>query len=164
MTAFYFDTSALVKRYVAEPGSTWVRQICAPPQDDVFHLIIIGEITVVEISAAFAILERTRSASHQVIEGAFEKFNADFEIAYQIVEITSDLLSVAAELARKHVLKAYDALQLALALAARDALTQENLTLTLVAGDNQLLQAAQREGLTTENPFDHTDLDTSPSE
>jgi predicted nucleic acid-binding protein len=29
MSAYYFDTSALVKRYVAEIGSGWVRSVMA---------------------------------------------------------------------------------------------------------------------------------------
>jgi predicted nucleic acid-binding protein len=31
MTSYFFDSSALVKRYVNELGSTWVRDITAIP-------------------------------------------------------------------------------------------------------------------------------------
>ncbi len=30
MAVYYFDTSALVKRYVAEVGTAWMTTLCAP--------------------------------------------------------------------------------------------------------------------------------------
>lgn len=37
MAAYFFDTSALVKRYVREPGSDWVRNLaCARSPDAIY--------------------------------------------------------------------------------------------------------------------------------
>ncbi len=52
------------------------------------------------------------------------------------------------------VVKRY-AMQLSLALHANALLNADGLSLTLVSGDDQLLQAAQAEGLATDNPFAH---------
>ena len=57
MSIYYFDTSALLKRYVTETGSAWVRQICANQDLETrlpLHEVMIGEVTRVEIAAAIA--------------------------------------------------------------------------------------------------------------
>ena len=46
MKVWFADTSALIKRYVREPGSDWLRN------DVVKHEIIISQITPIEIMAA----------------------------------------------------------------------------------------------------------------
>src|SRR4051812_19155653 len=125
MAVFYFDTSALVKRYVREPGSTWVRQICEPRDQETnmpTNLLMIGSITVVEVAAALSILERRKLFPSKIIERAYRKFFVDFRNEYQVSEVTPDLMTRAAELARRYPLKAYDAVQLALALAAQATL------------------------------------------
>jgi len=41
-------------------------------------------------------------------------------------------------------------------------LAHQEVTLTFVSGDRQALDTATAEGLPVENPFDHTDLNSSP--
>jgi hypothetical protein len=43
MAAIYVDTSALVKRYVAEVGSAWVRRMVARPVHQVLYTGFPGE-------------------------------------------------------------------------------------------------------------------------
>ena len=61
MALYYCDTSALVKYYVTEPGSTWVRQLIEERDADPTrfrHAILIADITRVEVAAGLAIIER----------------------------------------------------------------------------------------------------------
>jgi uncharacterized protein len=51
MSALFFDSSALVKRYLTEIGSTWVAAQINPGSNNV---IVIAEITRVEVAAALA--------------------------------------------------------------------------------------------------------------
>lgn len=51
MSAYYLDASALVKRYVNEPGSVWLRSLLASPHTD---LLFTSRMTVVEVISAFA--------------------------------------------------------------------------------------------------------------
>ena len=51
MALYFFDSSALVKRYVHERGSVWVRDTTASPRG---HLIHISLLTVAEIASALA--------------------------------------------------------------------------------------------------------------
>lgn len=167
MAVFFFDTSALVKRYVDEPGSAWVRQICGVRNAELntpINLGIVGSIAVVETAAAISILERRAIISKRIAERAYKRFIEDFENEYQITNVTLGLLTTAANLARLYPLKAYDAVQLALALAAKGALAQDRIELTFVSGDRQLLQVAQTEGLSIENPFTYAHLDSSLSQ
>ena len=66
--------------------------------------------------------------------------------------LTTSDFETAAALTQRHPLKAYDAVQLAVALRYRRVLTAH--PLTFVCSDNTLLAAAQAEGLSTANPFD----------
>lgn len=50
MVAYYLDTSALLKRYITEDGSQWVRGIFRSPD----HILITSRITQVEAASAFA--------------------------------------------------------------------------------------------------------------
>ena len=43
MPPTYFDTSALVKRYVAEIGSAWVRQALAQPTGDPIYTSLLAQ-------------------------------------------------------------------------------------------------------------------------
>ena len=68
----------------------------------------------------------------------------------------------AADLARQHPLKAYDAVQLAVALRQHHALRAVRQSLIFVSGDKTLLAAAEAEGLATDNPFDHVSPQDTP--
>lgn len=164
MAIYFFDTSALINRYVDEPGTLWVRQICDavdPKTTLPANLVVIGSIPTVEVASALSILERRQVISKRVGEHAYENYFVDLRNGYQVLEISPDLLLAAADLARRFPLKAYDAVQLALALAVKETLRQDEIALTFVSGDTQLLQAAQNQGLVVENPFTHAQFDDS---
>jgi predicted nucleic acid-binding protein len=55
VTDYYFDASALVKRYAEKSGSTWVREITGPSAQ---HTILLAEITLAEVAAALAAKRR----------------------------------------------------------------------------------------------------------
>jgi predicted nucleic acid-binding protein len=61
MAFYYFDTSALVKYYITEPGSDWVRLIIderVAETHQPLHYIFVAEITHVEVAAGLAAIER----------------------------------------------------------------------------------------------------------
>jgi uncharacterized protein len=72
------------------------------------------------------------------------------------VSLTPQVLTRAANLCRVHPLRAYDAVQLASALQARDdALAIDVPPPTFVCADTVLLDVAAAEGLAAENPSAH---------
>ncbi|MBE2222629.1 MAG: type II toxin-antitoxin system VapC family toxin [Anaerolineae bacterium] len=149
MTHYYFDSSGLVKNYVLETGTDWVRNICTNPS----HTIYTIRISSAEIVAAFSLRVRTNSIQIADGQSAIHQFKADFQTNYQIVEVTMPLVELAMVLIERHGLRGYDGIQLAGALSLhhiRDSLSLP--ALTFVCADNRLNEAATTEGLLVENP------------
>jgi predicted nucleic acid-binding protein len=159
MALYYFDASALVKNYILEPGSTWVRglvEALASNGRSQANTIFISEASITESAAAFAVLHRTQRLSRQARDGAFRACVKQIAIGLfgTVPVITADF-QMAAHLTQRHLLKAYDAVQLAVALRHSLILAAYKLTVTFVSGDNTLVTAAQAEGLRSDNPFEH---------
>jgi len=163
MAFYYFDASALVKYYITEPGSTWVRQVI-DEQDPVSrqsrHIILVAEITRVEVAAGLAVIERVGRIKRAERDRAYHRFMSQLAHRYAIMPLRADDFATAAHLTQQHPLKAYDAIQLATALRSHRLLADHQLTFTFVTGDTTLIAAAQAEELLTDNPFDHV----SPSD
>lgn len=152
-TVFYFDASALVKRYVTEIGNTWVIALCRPSTG---NAVATARITKAEAAAAFARKSRSGGLSQAHYTGALGDLAHDFAHEYLLVEVDRALVDLAVELTRRQKLRGYDAVQLAAALTLNDMLTQAQFSpLTFVAADDDLLDAAQGEGLVTDNPNRH---------
>jgi predicted nucleic acid-binding protein len=122
-------------------------------------VIFISELTIVEGAAAFAILVRRGVVPKRAGTDAYRKFIDGVEREYRVVGLTAALVRAAAELTQKHPLKAYDAMQLAVALDTYTLLKANEVSLNFVSGDETLLQAARAEGMATDNPFAHAELD-----
>ena len=72
--------------------------------------------------------------------------------------LTPEIIEAAIDLALKHNLRAYDAVQLASALEIRDLLFQDSqnpVALTLVSADLELNRASALEGLPVDDPNSH---------
>ncbi len=134
----YFDASALVKRYVREPGSIGVRRLLTS------GMAATSRLSEVEISSG--IVRRAR-------EGAFATTHRDRALAalqrdlpaLAIVEIIPEITSDARALLLRHPLRAGDAIQLASCLYLRRHLGE---SIPFVAFDLRLLDAARAEGVT----------------
>jgi predicted nucleic acid-binding protein len=145
----YFDSSALVKRYFAGAGSGWVQKRC----NDFALTIVTADISRVGIAAAFASKFRGGFITEAEYREAHAKLDTDAQRRFQLLPITSQRIDEAIALTAAHRLRGYDAVHLACVLYLNQALLDSNLpSLTLVASDSDLLQAAQAEGLNTENP------------
>ncbi len=150
MAYYFFDSSALVKRYVNERGSEKVLTITDPDATNTLH---IARITIVEVVAAVA--RRRRGGNIVPTDAATVIADFDFDVnnQYRIIEITQSLLQNARNLANKHALRGYDAVQLTAAIAVNtECITIELPSVVFVSSDNELNAAAKSEGLQVENP------------
>ena len=153
MAAYFFDSSALVKRYVQEDGTRWVRNLT---RQDPQTRIYLARITVVEVTSAVARRRKGKEILPKKASSILYRFRQHLAGRYSIVDITSPLLDEAATLANAHKLRAYDAVQLAAVLEVRRLRAARGLeAATLVSSDGPLNQAAMAEGMTVENPRDH---------
>ncbi len=145
MPDYFLDTGAIVKRYVLETGTAWVRTLVAPATGNFIYL---ARITEVEVTSAIARRRGQPGFSPAQASVALGLFGQDLAQDYRIAEITVHLLRQAALLADTHALRGYDAVQLAAALEVRLQVP----ALVLVSGDGDLNTAATAEGLPVENP------------
>lgn len=157
MSLYYFDANAQVKYHLAEPGSSWVRTIVDATQPDgrPSHTLFATEISLVEVGAALASIERSGQISTALRERALQAYLAMMHNRYQIVSVRQSLLMSGVRLTQIHPLKGYDAVHLATALEVSQMASSQELSLTFVSGDQRLLKAARAEGLPIENPFDY---------
>jgi len=150
---YFFDSSALVKAYIAERGTDWARTILDNPQ----HRISISALAEVEVVSALTRRFNEGDLTQVEVELACDELRLDCA-AYLLVDITSQVLEAAVTNARNHSLRAYDAVQLASALAVKSALLTVRgnvIDFTLVSADNALNDAARLEGLQVEDPNGH---------
>lgn len=153
MATLYIDTSALVKRYVAEVGSAWVRQMVAHPRQQVIYTAMLTE---VEVRSALQRLVRERRVDAAQAGRLTQRLLQHCTQRYQLIRITRVIVTQAGLLLERHPLRAYDAVQLACALTVRRGMHQRSMPPPLfVAADTTLLAAAVAEGLVVDNPLQH---------
>lgn len=153
MTIFYADSSAIVKRHVNETGSAWVRMLCDPSSG---NIILTSRITMAEVYSAFCRRKREADISSEDCQNLMNDFKWICLTEYELLDISGAVIECAKLMLERHVLRAYDAIQLASALTANQALTNARLSpLTFIIADDRLLKAAQAEGLATDNPNIH---------
>ena len=150
MAVYFFDSSALVKRYAQETGSEWILALTEPAAG---HSLYIARITAVEVVSALTRRRRGGSVSEIDATTAMAAFRHDLFHQYRVIEITPTVITRAMALAETHGLRGYDAVQLASALivqAMRETLGLS--ALELASADRELNDAAAVEDLTIDDP------------
>ncbi|MGA9994766.1 MAG: type II toxin-antitoxin system VapC family toxin [Pyrinomonadaceae bacterium] len=162
MAIYFFDSSGLVKRYVAEVGTAWVQGLTDP---SVNNGIYIGQITGVEVIAGINKRVSQGSTTRADASKAIGEFRLDYARQYNIIEITDLIIASAMNLAETYTLRGYDAVQLATALTINSELLAANAALgttapvgpmlTMICSDKNLKTAAAAEGLTVDDANNH---------
>jgi predicted nucleic acid-binding protein len=134
----YFDTSALLKRYVAEADSDAVAALWKKATKMAASQILYGE-----LAAAFARRRRELPASAAALDQAQQTFRNDWTGILRI-PVDDEINRRVDELLTRHPLRGADAIHLASALLVRDALKQP---VTFACADLKLVAAARAEGL-----------------
>ena len=153
MADYFFDTSALVKAYMPEVGTAWVRSLLDP---DAGNDIFVLRLTSVEMTSAITRRQRSGSLTADSAAIALSEFRAQLASDLFVAEITDTIVGQAIQLVERHGLRAYDALQLSAAVdLRRRAATFGLQSPVFVSADTELNAAALREGLVVENPLNH---------
>ncbi len=153
MATTYIDTSALVKRYVAEVGSAWIRRMVARPVQDVIYTAVLTE---VEVRSALQRLIREGRLDTAQAQRLTQRVLQHFTRRYQLIRITRPVVAEAGRLVEGYPLRAYDAVQLACALTVRRSMHRRGMPSPLfVTADTTLLAAAQAEGFPVDNPLQY---------
>ena len=135
----YFDTSALIKRYVEDPGRRAVLQLLRR------HACVTSAVLPVEIRSALRRRVSDGTLDPGGLAGILKRVAAD-RAYWTLVEVAEEVLAAAESLAATHPLRALDAIHLASAqvLAGRTAPTP----VTFVSADVRQTAAASALGMT----------------
>jgi uncharacterized protein len=134
----YLDTSALIKRFVNEKGSTLAQSLVEQSGP-----VATASIAYAEVFSGLTRKLRERHLSKSLYDLACRQFDRDWP-AYIRVELNKEILFLARDLIQRHPLRGFDAVHLASALSLRNALAER---ITFVAADGRLLKAAESEKL-----------------
>lgn len=134
----YLDTSALIKRFVAEKGSALVQSLVSRAGETAT-----AKIAYAEVYAGLTRRQREGHLSARQYALACGQCERDWQ-AYVRVELRDEILLLARDLIRRHPLRGFDAIHLASALSLKTGLDEE---ITFAAADERLLRAAGAEGL-----------------
>jgi uncharacterized protein len=150
VTIYFLDSSAIVKRYVRELGSHWIRQIT---HSDADNQLFIARITWVEVLSALARRQREGGLDRATVLQIKTVFQIHLDRQYRILEIDQTLTNLAGDLVGQYPLRAYDAIQLAAALRLKATLNQAQLPDPIfLTADKRLLAIAQSAGLPCDDP------------
>jgi len=157
MASFYFDSSALVKYYIIESGTVWVRNLIDSRLDGEWaNSVSTSALTWAEVISAFAKRHRMGEIPPHLYRALTARFLREARLRYGRLRVNDAVIELAVELIQRQPLRAYDAVQLATALILNGALIADKLPpLTFVSADDVLCQAARAEGLPAENPNEH---------
>lgn len=153
MPARFIESSALVKRWIAERGSAHVRQLTGPASS---APCFVSRFVVAEVAGALTRARRGGRLTHAEHAAALAELRADLAGRFDAVVLTSEILDRAIALAAEHGLGGADAVHLATACALQDALANAaDALLEFVSADVELLAVAPHYGLRVVNPVDH---------
>ena len=109
----YLDTSALIKRFVAEAGSETVNDLVgkAPP-------IVTAKIAFAEVHAGLKRKHREGFLSGRDYALSVRQFEDDWE-SYIRVDLRDEILRLARDLIRQHPLRGFEAIHLSSALSEK---------------------------------------------
>lgn len=139
----YYDSSALVKKYVLENGSENVLRVLEQG-----GLAATSKLSYAEIHASLARKRRERALSEKDYHGAAGDFESDWR-EFLVVEFQDELLPIIRQLSARHALKGADLVHLGSALWLKKAAGEK---ITFLASDAQLLKLAKLEKLEIVNP------------
>lgn len=136
-----------------ESGTAWVQGLTHPQAG---NRIYVARMTGVEVCAAIARRRRMGTIAPPDAVTSLARFRIDMDQEYRVVEITISHLDDAMRLADARELRAYDAVQLAVALEVNGRwLAAGTAGITLISADRDLNAAAVAEGLAVDDPNLH---------
>jgi uncharacterized protein len=138
VTFAYFDTSALIKRYVRERGSTRVVSLMRR------HELLSSAITPVEVMSALSRRRRDRELSEEDFAATASRVQSE-RIRWELVEVGETVLNRAEEIVQGTVpVRALDAVHVASLMAFQAA---SSIQIPFVTGDGRQRDAANYLGL-----------------
>lgn len=153
-----------MKRYFQEQGHQWIETLHDPTQG---HELYIAQAALVEVVASICRKAREQNMPLEERDTTIDDFRRDVQNTYSVWLIDNGLYIAAGDLCRSHRLRAYDAIQLACAIAVREDVLVAQLSkaepaqaeptdFIFVSADLGLITIARAEGFSIENPNNYS--------
>lgn len=142
---YYFDSSALVKRYIAEEGRDSVNSLIEAGQ-----LNIVSRLAYPEVLSALNRRRPSFDAADDEVSSRIEAFRDDWH-GFAVFDMNDETLGQLDYVIENHRLRGADSIHLSTALWIRKTLASD---VVFVASDKELLDAANKERFKTINPQD----------
>ena len=135
----YFDTSALVKRYIEEAGS---REVAALFEEG---NAILGSVIVAQVEMAAALQKAIRlgNASEALLSEIWQDFLNDWK-SFTRIQVSGSLVERASQISFTNKLRGYDSLHLAAATMWQEKLA---MPVVLASFDREIWLAGRSAGL-----------------
>ena len=137
---YFFDTSALIKNYIEEPGTDNVASIF-DKADEIF----VSEICIIESISTIRRIYEENKITKKDYENLKEEIKKDNQYFSRIS--IENVYSIAEKLIDKYQLKSLDSIQLGSMILLRNQIDY------FVCCDKKLLEAANKEKIKTINPI-----------
>jgi len=132
---YFFDTSALLKRYHQEPGSGKVDEIFSQQEGS----FVIASITIAELTSAFVRKFHQGIIKQATLKHVLSQVSQDILTDFWIIDLERHHVMQSRKHILKHNLRALDGIQLSALLSLK------SLKPAFVCADQRLLKAAQKE-------------------
>ena len=142
MRGYYFDASALIKRYAVELGTAEVVDLLREATD-----VYTTSVAYAELVMAFRRKRDEGRLQAEQLDYLLRDLDKEWE-GFNRIGLTNPVLRLVRDRCRHHPLRALDAIHLASALLLQEA----GMDLTFVCSDQRLKDAASREGLKVVDP------------
>ncbi len=149
MTKYFFDTSAIVKRYHQEDGSDFIDKLFAEADIE----FVISDISIIEFYSALSLKVRVGEIDEENFVSLRKLFSQDIKRElYEVAEFTNseklESTKLLLKYAKKHSLKTLDAMQLSVV----KTVSQPELK-AVVCADEKFCKIIALEGLPVINPI-----------
>ena len=136
----YFDTSALIKRYIEELGRREVLKLLRT------NNCVVSAVLPVEVRSALRRRVREKTLDAKRVPAILKRLAAD-RAFWTVIEISREVLATAETLTAAHPLRALDAIHVASAKLFATRISTANFT--FVSADTQQITAAAALGINT---------------
>ena len=156
MPIYYLDTSALMKRYISEPGSDVIRELFEKLSDS--DELTTSYLTLLEVNSTAARLLKGRAITRGHYRRMLNQLTRD--IAYyrvRVVPVQNELIDGAIPIALGYSLRSLDAIHFASAIASGSLLSGQSLY--MVSADHEIIAACEAHGIPALNPQSNDALD-----
>jgi predicted nucleic acid-binding protein len=143
---YFFDSSALIKRYHTEVGTKKVDEIFSQQNIE----FIISSLALSEVTSALNRKKNEGKMDPDLLNDILIEFYRDVLEKVTIISLDDSLLPRSIDLILKRNLRTLDSLQLSTALSVFQLISE--VKFIFVCADKKLLEAAKQESLETLNP------------